>query len=82
MLMLMLICCERKTLLFHENGMADKFKRTWPSCHLYWPCISGATILRPEEGIIRSKASFGLISNPGGLKELKAEDCSELWKRF
>ena len=47
-------------------------------CHLYWPCISGATILRPEEGIIRSKASFGLISNPRGLKGLKAGDCSEL----
>ena len=27
---LMLICCERKTLLFRWNGTADKFKRTGP----------------------------------------------------
>ena len=30
---LMLICCERKTLLFRWNGMTDKFKRTVPSSH-------------------------------------------------
>jgi hypothetical protein len=28
MLMLMLICCERKTLLFRLKGTTDKFKRT------------------------------------------------------
>jgi hypothetical protein len=34
-LMLMLICCERKILLFHWKSTADKFKRTEPcSCNL------------------------------------------------
>jgi hypothetical protein len=29
-LMLILICCKRKILLFHKNGTTDKFKRTRP----------------------------------------------------
>jgi hypothetical protein len=34
MLMLMMICCERKILLFCWNGTTDKFKRTRLNGHI------------------------------------------------